>query len=101
MKAHTTPQYADGHEGAILRRITVWGRYEVRFEMSQPDPSHWAAIGIVSTLEPEEYASGFVVGSGRTEAEAICDLRSRVMQRHSMPLEVHDTFSVDWTTSGI
>jgi hypothetical protein len=96
--AQTTPENLDGNDSTTPRRITVWDCYEVQYELTQPDPSHWAAIGVVTAPQcvTPTGVRAFVVGTGRSESEAICDLRSRVMQRFLMPMEIHEVFAVDW-----
>ena len=96
--AQTTLESTDGNDSTTSRCITVWDCYEVRYELTQPDPSHWAAIGVVTAPQymTPNGDSAFVVGSGTSESEAICDLRSRVMQRFPMPAEMHEIFAVDW-----
>jgi hypothetical protein len=85
------------------RSIIIWEHYDVQFELTNPDPGHWVAVDVVvaarfvdSQLEPLE----IVAGTGRTEEEAVCDLRSRIMAQLPMPPDMLDLFAVDWVPTG-
>lgn len=58
------------------------GVYVAEYQTRQPDPSHWIAVGVVTT--PDAPADGalrprLLVGSGRTEEAAIYDLEFRLL----------------------
>jgi hypothetical protein len=85
------------------RSMTVWEHYEIQFELTNPDPSHWAAVGVVIAgrfADPEIESLDIVVGTGRTEEEAVCALRSRIMAQLPMPPDMLDLFAVDWVPTG-
>jgi len=58
------------------------GAYLAEYHTRQPDPSHWVAVGLVTTTGPPADQHAFprmLVGAGRTEEAAIHDLEVRLM----------------------
>jgi hypothetical protein len=70
-----------------LQIVEHWGAisdgvYVAEYQTRQPDPTHWIAVGVVTSASAS--ADGrtpprLLVGSGKTEEAAIHDLETRLL----------------------
>ena len=70
----------DAVASAPARRTITIGPFTIRYYVEQPAPTQWVAVGVAS-LSPSggrRPISGLVVGTGRSEAQAVNDLKARL-----------------------
>ncbi|HET7037272.1 MAG TPA: hypothetical protein VFI42_16420 [Thermomicrobiaceae bacterium] len=78
-------------DAEIVRRGTFTaGALSVSYYTSNPAPTQWVAVGVVS-------GARMLVGTGPSEAAAIGDLAARYEQSQEDLLEADTKFATEWS----